>query len=127
VHYRGGRRISTLIRNTRDGRQRSTLAEAVLWNRLRNRAFLGLKFRRQHQFLGFVLDFYCDELKLAIELDGAPHFEEQVIAYDNRRTARLQQYGLTVLRVENEELLVNPKIVFARIGRVVSALRSTSS
>jgi very-short-patch-repair endonuclease len=72
-HFRGGRSFSTLLEQARELRARQTPAEELLWQLLRNRQLHGAKFRRQHQFGSFILDFYCHEAHLAIECDGAPH------------------------------------------------------
>ncbi len=94
-----------------------------MWSMLRDRAFLGLKFRRQRPFGTYLLDFFCEELNLAIELDGFGHFNEVVSMRDNERTRFLQSRGVTVIRIENEELIVEPQVVYARLERVVERLR----
>ena len=113
----------SLIRAARDLRQADTDAEQALWSMLRNRRLLGLKFRRQHQVGGFIVDFYCLDLNLAIELDGARHFEDTFQIYDVARTTKLQAMGLTVVRFENDQVMLNMKIVRAQIVRVVRALQ----
>jgi very-short-patch-repair endonuclease len=65
---------------------------------------MGLKFRRQHPVAHFVVDFYCAELKLAIELDGAHHETPDQVAYDAARTAVLEALGVRVLRIRNSDL-----------------------
>lgn len=72
-------------------RREMTPAERVLWDRLRNRRFLGLKFRRQHPLGRFIADFYCAEHRLVIELDGDVHLARR--EYDQARTNALQNYG----------------------------------
>jgi len=79
-------------------RRMSTDAEAALWTLLRGRRFGGVKFRRQHSCGPFILDFFCMQKKLAIELDGGQHFEEAGLAYDARRDAYLAERGIRVLR-----------------------------
>ena len=69
---------------------------------LRDRKLLGLKFRRQHRIRGFVVDFYCHELRLALEIDGGVHGSAQQAAYDVERTAILEGLGLRVIRIPNE-------------------------
>jgi adenine-specific DNA-methyltransferase len=81
----------------------STDAEARLWNLLRNRR-LGPKFRRQHQLGPYVLDFYCAEHQLAIELDGGQHFDPCEMERDARRTAFLEAQGIRVVRFTNVEV-----------------------
>ena len=83
-------------------RREETRAEAILWQALRNRRLGGLRFRRQHPVGRFVLDFYCPDAKLVIELDGPVH--EAQLDRDAARTAHLEAYGYTILRVPNEQV-----------------------
>jgi very-short-patch-repair endonuclease len=87
-------------------RQKSTDAEKRLWSLLRDRKLRGFKFRRQHPVAPYVLDFYCAELSLAVELDGGGHLEPQQRLHDQARTAFLGQRGILVKRVTNYEVLV---------------------
>ncbi|NWF82164.1 MAG: endonuclease domain-containing protein, partial [Chloroflexi bacterium] len=90
----------------RELRKNATEAEALLWKILRNRAFHGAKFRRQHPVGGYILDFYCHEARLAIELDGSQHSEGEQIKYDEERTKILrEQHGIDVIRFWNSEVL----------------------
>src|SRR5438270_2644003 len=90
-------------------RHEPTKAERKLWRWLRDRRFGDQKFRRQYPVGRYVLDFYCHDLKLAIELDGSPH--EFRSEYDERRTAELRGYGITVVRFANDDLRADPDIV----------------
>ena len=83
-------------------RKHPTAAEARAWELLRNRRCLGLKFRRQQVIQGFIVDFYCAEKRLAIELDGGIHESQQ--EYDQARDAALMQAGVRVIRIRNEDL-----------------------
>ena len=94
-------RLLALARAMRGGQSD---AEAAVWRFVRNRN-LGFKFRRQHSVGRFVLDFYCPELRLAIEVDGRQHFEEKGMAQDTARTAALHQQGIRVVRFTNHEVL----------------------
>lgn len=87
-------------------RHEPTAAEARLWSRLRNRQVDGWKFRRQVPFGGYVLDFYCADAKLAIEVDGRQHADEQLF-HDDRRAAFLAGEGVSVLRFWNVDVLEN--------------------
>ena len=89
----------------RQNRNNPTPAEAALWEELRANKIKDLKFRRQHQVGIFILDFYCHQAKLAIEIDGAYHFDETQAEYDQNRTALLQQAGIREIRFTNEEVL----------------------
>lgn len=86
-------------------RKSMTYAEKVLWQQLRNRKMEGLKFRRQHPVNIFILDFYCHEKKLAIEVDGGIHLSEDQREWDENRTFELNEFGITVLRFANEEVI----------------------
>lgn len=101
----------TPIDRARQLRKRMTEEEKILWQKLRGRRFLGLKFFRQHPIvydtinnkpLYFIPDFYCAEKKLIIEIDGKIHdFQKE---YDERREEILRNMGLEIIRFKNEEL-----------------------
>lgn len=116
--YRGGYAFSGLVKRARELRARQTPAEAMFWELVRDRRFMGLKFRRQHQFGDYVLDFYCDECKLAVELDGMIHGSRKV--HDHKRDSFLSSSGLRVLRFRNDELTENPSLVFDAIAKYVA-------
>jgi len=107
AHYRGGYDFAGLVARARELRQTQTPAEDVFWELVRDRRFLGLKFRRQHQFGDYVLDFYCDERHLAVELDGPIH--DGRTQKDHKRDAYIVSQGVKVIRIRNEDLLANPK------------------
>jgi very-short-patch-repair endonuclease len=88
-------------------RNSSTAAEAVLWKCLQRRQLVGRKFRRQISIDRYIVDFYCAEKKLVIELDGDGHFSPNGGEYDDERTKFLEKQGLTVIRFENDELKEN--------------------
>lgn len=98
-------------------RKDQTDAESVLWKLLRNRQLLGYKFRRQHTFPPYILDFYCVDKKLVIELDGGQHLEREV--YDKQRTEFLEAHGIKVLRFWNDEILKQPADVLIKIERAL--------
>ena len=100
----------------RELRLRTTEAEQKLWSLLRNRQLKGKKFRRQHAIANYIVDFYCNEYKPAIELDGNFHTDEIAKDYDKSRTALLTELGITVLRFWNEEVISDPARVLIRIG-----------
>jgi very-short-patch-repair endonuclease len=85
-------------------RQNQTKAEALLWQKLRDRQIEGLKFRRQYSVECFVLDFYCPALRLAIEIDGESHQSEEAAAYDRDRQAFIEALGIRFLRFTNQEV-----------------------
>lgn len=101
----------------RELRHAETDAEKKLWALLRNRKLKGRKFRRQHALADFILDFYCHECKLAVELDGNFHAAEDQQLYDVARTDLLNKYGITVIRFWNGEVENEPEKVLERIER----------
>jgi very-short-patch-repair endonuclease len=110
-----GARPST-FKNACNLRHRETEAEKKLWKFLRNRQLLGKKFRRQHAIIKYVLDFYCHECKLAVELDGGIHTKEEIREYDLARTGILKEYGITVIRFWNAEVMNDIEDVLKKIS-----------
>ncbi|MFC5272353.1 endonuclease domain-containing protein [Adhaeribacter terreus] len=98
-------------------RSNLTPAEAALWKALQRGQLEGRKFRRQHSFGKFILDFYCPQEKLAVELDGRHHFSEAGFAADSERTAFLNSHGIRVLRFENDA-------VFEQLDGVLEEIRN---
>lgn len=96
-------------------RQHLTPAEALLWKCLKNKQLDGRKFRRQHSVDNYILDFYCPEEQLAIELDGEGHKGINQSEYDFERDIFLQHYGIRVLRFENRMVFQNLKILIDKI------------
>ncbi|MCI1016369.1 endonuclease domain-containing protein [Herbaspirillum sp. C7C2] len=97
-------------------RKTMTEAEQRLWHRLRGQQ-LDVKFRRQHPFENYVLDFVCLERRLVIEVDGAQHVGNQD---DENRTAKLNQAGFTVLRFWNNEVLNETDVVVQAIWNALN-------
>ena len=97
-------------------------AEAILWSKLQKRQVLGFKFRRQYSVGSYVLDFYCPDAKLALEIDGDSHFQENAAEYDGKRQAAIEQLGIRFLRFSNQEIHKN---LFAVLERVTEAVRKT--
>ena len=88
-------------------RNHMTEHEIILWSRIQNRQLGGFKFRRQYSVGPYVLDFYCARRKLAIEIDGGGHFEEEQIVYDKKRQAFIEQFGIRFLRFTNLDIRNN--------------------
>ena len=101
----------------RDLRARETSVEVVLWDELRGRRLDGMKFRRQHPIGAFVVDFCCTERRLAIELDGGIHAEQQ--DRDAEREAILATAGYRVIRFPNQSIRENLPAVLAAIRSAV--------
>jgi len=98
----------------------TTDAESLLWRLLRARRLVGVKFRRQHQFGPYILDFYSHEAKLVLELDGDGHAQPEQQARDAERTMFLEAHGLTVLRFSNRDVLQETEAVLTRIWNQMS-------
>ncbi len=88
----------------RGNRHDPTPAEAAAWALLRNRRCLGLKFRRQHVIRGFIVDFYCAEFHLVLEVDGGVHGDRAQAEFDEARSRALAHAGLRVVRIANEQV-----------------------
>ena len=113
-YYPHPRTLPKILQAARELRQPQTPAEQKLWSRLRNRQLNGLKFRRQHPIDRFIIDFYCDEAKLCIEVDGDSHAEQ--IEYDQARTAYLNELGYTVIRFTNREVFTQCEAVLQHVA-----------
>ncbi len=101
-------------------RKNSTSQEQKIWNLLRNRQFLGLKFKRQVPIYNYVVDFVCEEKKLIIEIDGGQHNEPNNINEDNIRTNILEKEGYKVIRFWNNEIDNNIEGVYQKLLEVLS-------
>ncbi len=87
-------------------RQQATTPEQRFWYAVRGKQ-LGVKFRRQHGIGHYIVDFYCPELKLVVELDGDSHFSEAAQRYDAVRDAYIQGVGFRILRFSNADVMQN--------------------
>ena len=106
-----------MVEVARDFRKQPQPSEAVLWDALRNRLLRGLKFRRQQPIGAFVVDFYCDEAGLIIEVDGPIHAHQREA--DRQRQELLEGLGLHMLRVPADEVTSNVDSVMSRIERAL--------
>ena len=102
-------------------RNRMTPAEEVLCKLIHINEWK-LKFRRQHPIWNYVADFYCHKLKLVIELDGGIHEQEEIKKYDEARENHLKEFGLTILRFKNEQVLSNSDEVMKEIAQTIAVL-----
>jgi very-short-patch-repair endonuclease len=96
-------------------RRTMTNAEKILWNKLRRKQLNGLYFRRQHAYGIYILDFFCHEVNLAIEVDGDIHLEQ--ISYDNERTKYLESTGIAIIRFSNTDVETRIEYVLDKIVR----------
>ena len=95
------------IARARKLRRTLTLPEVILWQAIRGRKLGGVRFRRQHPVGPYVLDFYCESARLAVEVDGVSHEHPARIRHDARRTAWLNLRGITVYRIPARDVLGN--------------------
>jgi very-short-patch-repair endonuclease len=108
-----------LLMAARALRATMTDAEQLLWYCLRRKQLSGFRFRRQHPFERFVLDFYCCEARLAIELDGGQHNDADVKLRDRERTEFLAGHGIQVLRFWNNDVFTNLEGVLQKVYDVL--------
>jgi very-short-patch-repair endonuclease len=94
-----------------------TPAEASLWTQLKKRQLSGKKFRRQYSVGPYILDFFCPEVRLAVELDGAPHFNVIGAELDAKRDRYLEEKGIVVLRFENRDVFEDLEFVIETIRK----------
>ena len=111
-----------ILARARELRRPLTPQEHKLWQRLRNRQLFGLKFRRQHPLHRFILDFYCAQHKLVIEIDGQGHADPEQQRYDEARTEWLKQNGRQVIRFTNRDVDTNIEGVLQNIAEVCREL-----
>ena len=97
-------------------RKNLTSAEATLWKSLQRKQLKGRKFRRQHSIENFIVDFYCPQEKLIIELDGAIHLDFAQQNYDFERMQKLEELGFTVISFENKLVFENLPWVLEKIS-----------
>ena len=104
-------------------RRNETIAEKLLWEKLRNNQLEGLKFRRQHPVNIYIADFYCHKFKLIIELDGDYHNQEEQKQKDEVRTEVLRLNGLKIIRFKNEEVEQDINQVLTTIKNKIGQLK----
>jgi very-short-patch-repair endonuclease len=103
-------------------RKNMTLPELILWKKLKDRKIFGTKFRRQHPVDIFIVDFYCHEYQLAIEIDGEIHNNHGVYEYDLGSTADLEKFGIKVIRFTNHQVINNIDLVTTKILKTLTEL-----
>ncbi|MBX4197819.1 DUF559 domain-containing protein [Candidatus Parcubacteria bacterium] len=109
-----------LKEHSRELRKNSTLAEVLLWNRLKGKQIRGYQFLRQKPIGNYILDFYCKELKLAIEVDGQIH--RLKIEADTFRQGQLESFGITFLRFSNNQVEKDIDNVIGKINKATTSL-----
>lgn len=104
-------------------RSNATDAEHLMWQLLRAKRFINFKFRRQHVIAPYIVDFYCHELGLVIELDGSQHGTDDAIKYDAERTQFLEALDLKVVRYWNHDVLGRTEVVLEDLWRRCSLFK----
>jgi len=104
-------------------RRNITKAEAIVWQKLRCKQIENCKFRNQYSVDRFVLDFYSPEIKLAIEIDGESHFQEEAAQYDHERQIFIESTGINFLRFTNNQVYENLNGVLEIIAQKIRELR----
>ena len=95
---------SHLIKFARILRNNSTKSEILLWMKLKGKKMYGYDFHRQKPIDNYILDFYCAELRLGIELDGYSHEFMEVIEKDMRKTRKMNELGITIMRFSDRQV-----------------------
>jgi len=106
------------IQIAREFRKNPTKSEKIMWQALRSRRFRGLKFRRQHLTEGYILDFYCHEIGLVIEIDGLIH--QQQIKDDKERQKIIEHFNIKFFRVKSSEVEADIDGVLKRLERFIT-------
>ena len=105
-------------------RREMTYCEKIVWLHLRKKQ-LGYRFLRQYSVDYYVIDFYCPKLKLAVEIDGDVHNLPDQKEYDAKRQKYLESFGITFIRITNEEFLGNPNMAFEKIKDAIKIVEDS--
>ena len=111
-----------IFKKAKELRRYETEAEKILWTKLCRNQMLGLQFRRQHPLNRFIADFYCAKIKLVIEVDGNIHELPENKVYDIGRSQILNDFGITVIRFSNEQIIDDIKNIIKIIEETVKQL-----
>lgn len=111
-----------LFKYAKEHRHDPTSAEAILWESLKNKQLFGYKFRREHPVGCYIIDFYCLQKRLAIEIDGGYHFTLEQQIYDAHRTYEINRMGLHEIRFNNNEVFNNLQCVLDKIMEKIDQL-----
>ncbi len=110
---------------SRNLRNKSTLSEVLLWNKLKARQMMGYQFMRQKPIENYIVDFFCSKLKLIIEVDGSSHHGKA--EYDLQRQKKLEALGLNVLRIDDMDVKMEMNKVLATIQYCIEEFERTRS
>ncbi|OTG92307.1 endonuclease domain-containing protein [Acinetobacter sp. ANC 3813] len=112
-----------LLEFAKSMRQTATDAESLMWQVLRAKRFMDLKFRRQHVIEPYIVDFYCHEIGLVVELDGGQHGTDDAIEYDAERTKFLEALDLKVVRYWNHDVLERMDVLLEELLNIYLKLK----
>ena len=113
---------STLKHRRSELRKKQTDAEKVFWSHVRGRQFHGMRFHRQYSIGPYILDFYCPENRIAIELDGGQHNDPEKIKHDALRSEYIKAQGIDILRFWDHEILLEIQAVLDKIEERFNSL-----
>ena len=119
LHYGAS---TDLIDLSKKLRKNMTPSEKVIWHELRNNHLRGYKFRRQHAISLYIVDFFCLEIELVVEIDGGIHECEKIKEKDVNRKAELERLGLKVIRFGNEEVMNDIEGVIIKTEQTLKSL-----
>ncbi len=112
-----------LKRLARKLRKQGILSEVLLWKQIKNKS-LGVEFHRQVPIDNYIVDFYCHELFLAVEVDGSSHFSDEVEAYDKKRQEKLEKLGVNFIRFGDREVKQRINIVIWALENKIQELKT---
>jgi very-short-patch-repair endonuclease len=118
--------LHELLERRRELRKNMTYAEKILWHQIRDQK-LGVKFRRQHSRGRFIIDSFCTDLELAIEVDGETHLDEEVKQYDAWRQSKLEAQGIQFIRIPNVRFWNDGDQVIKEICEAIAKRQKISS
>jgi|SRR5579862_1594364 len=103
-------------------RNRMTKAEVLVWSKLKGKQIQGYKFRRQFAIDSYIVDFYCPELRLAIEIDGESHEGKRLEVVDPKRQSDIEAHGIKVIRFANEDVYNNLDGIIQSVWNLVEEI-----
>ena len=119
MNFKSNRKIipynPALKEKARELRNNSTRTEILLWTFLKGKQLRGYDFHRQKPIDEYIVDFFCNELMLAVEIDGVSHIDKEL--YDTKRQNRLEKLGVTFLRFKDEDVFYNCDYVVKEIEK----------
>ena len=111
-----------VFKKAKELRKNETEAEKILWEKLNRNQILGLQFRRQHPIDRFIADFYCAKIKLVVEVDGSIHELPENLDYDIGRSEIMNDFGITVIRFSNEQIINEIDTTIKKIEKIIKKL-----